>query len=192
MGIPMHNTNTAGVGLPRRASAIAAYGPGNLLIPDKGRQPTDLGVLQPGDLVFFAIIKNEPNVIDHCGMYLGLDNADRPRFCSSRSAANGPTMGDLAGHAVLDGTRLLRPRLPRRPPPVAVPTAPIPTSTARRTTPSHGHRSPCPGKPSRTSAGPTPPAAATPSTLGGTPPRAGSARACSACSPPPRCSTAGA
>lgn len=104
MGIPMHNTNTAGVGLPRRAYAIAAYGPGNLLIPDKGRQPTDLGVLQPGDLVFFAIIKNEPNVIDHCGMYLGLDNAGRPRFYSSRSAANGPTMGDLAGHALLDGT----------------------------------------------------------------------------------------
>ncbi|MFI7013740.1 hypothetical protein [Streptomyces sp. NPDC050164] len=37
-------------------------------------------------------------------MYLGLDNAGRPRFYSSRSAANGPTMGDLAGHALLDGT----------------------------------------------------------------------------------------
>ncbi|MDO0930354.1 hypothetical protein QQY66_01050 [Streptomyces sp. DG2A-72] len=104
MGIPMHNTNTAGVGLPRRAYAIAAYGPGKLLIPNKGQQPTDLGVLQPGDLVFFAIIKNEPNVIDHCGTYLGLDNGGRPRFYSSRSAANGPTMGDLAGHALLDGT----------------------------------------------------------------------------------------
>ncbi|WP_042389172.1 NlpC/P60 family protein [Streptacidiphilus melanogenes] len=104
MGIPMHNTNTAGVGLPRRAYAIAAAGPGVLLIPNTGAQATDLSVLQPGDLVFFAIRKDQPSVIDHCGMYLGPDNAGRPRFYSSRSAADGPTMGDLAGHALLDGT----------------------------------------------------------------------------------------
>ncbi|GGW64359.1 hypothetical protein GCM10010320_52060 [Streptomyces caelestis] len=116
-------------------------------------------MLQPGDLVFFAIIKNDPNLTDHCGMYLGLDNAGRPRFYSSRSAANGPTMGDLAGHALLDGTDF-HPRLPRRPPPVAVPTAPSPTSTARRPTPSHGHRSPGPGKPARTAAGPRAPSGA--------------------------------
>ncbi|MEU3027988.1 NlpC/P60 family protein [Streptomyces incarnatus] len=104
MGIPLHNTNTKGVGLPRRAFAIAAYGPGLTVIPDKGRQPTELSALQPGDLVFFAIIKDQPNFIDHCGMYLGLDDQGRHRFYSSRSAANGPTMGDLSGHSLLDGT----------------------------------------------------------------------------------------
>ncbi len=104
MGIPLHNTNARGNGLPRRAFAIAAYGPGRLVIPDTGAQPTDLDALQPGDLVFFAIIKDRPNFIDHCGMYMGLDDQGRHRFYSSRSAANGPTMGDLSGRSLLDGT----------------------------------------------------------------------------------------
>ncbi|WEO93607.1 NlpC/P60 family protein [Streptomyces sp. FXJ1.172] len=104
MGIPLHNTNTRGSGLPRRAFAIAAYGPGRLVIPDTGEQPTGLDVLQPGDLVFFAIIKDRPNFIDHCGMYMGLDDQGRHRFYSSRSAANGPTLGDLSGRSLLDGT----------------------------------------------------------------------------------------
>ncbi len=103
MGIPLHNTNTSGVGLPRRAFAIAAYGPGRLLIPNTQRQPTDISVLQPGDLVFFAIIKSDPKLIDHCGIYLGLDDQGHHRFYSSRSAANGPTMGDMSGRALLDG-----------------------------------------------------------------------------------------
>jgi hypothetical protein len=103
-GYPMHTTNTPGVGLPRRAYAIAAYAPGVLLIPDTKQQPTDLSLLQPGDLVFFAINIGKPLAIDHCGMYLGLDDRGHPRFYSSRSQANGPTMGDLAGVARLDGT----------------------------------------------------------------------------------------
>ncbi|MGW7427238.1 NlpC/P60 family protein [Streptomyces sp. NPDC054813] len=105
MGIPLHNTNTKGTGLPRRAFAIAAYGPGRLVIPHTGtKQATDLGILQPGDLVFFAIIKDRPDFIDHCGMYMGLDDQGRHRFYSSRSAANGPTLGDLSGRSLLDGT----------------------------------------------------------------------------------------
>ncbi|MFF5855240.1 NlpC/P60 family protein [Streptomyces sp. NPDC012751] len=104
MGIPLRGTNTEGAGLPRRAFAIAAHGPGRLLIPVTGEAPTDLSILQPGDLVFFSIIKERPKLIDHCGMYLGLDDRGRPRFYSSRSAANGPTMGDLSGHSLLDGT----------------------------------------------------------------------------------------
>ncbi|MFF7748455.1 NlpC/P60 family protein [Streptomyces sp. NPDC007971] len=105
MGLPLHNTNTRGAGLPRRAFAIAAYGPGRLVIPHTGRQQaTDLNVLQPGDLVFFAIIKDQPDFIDHCGMYMGLDDQGRHRFYSSRSAANGPTLGDLSGRSLLDGT----------------------------------------------------------------------------------------
>lgn len=104
MGIALDNTNAKGTGLPRRAFAIAAHGPGRLVIPDTGKQPTDLGVLQPGDLVFFAIIKDQPDLIDHCGMYMGLDDQGRHRFYSSRSAANGPTMGDMSGRSLLDGT----------------------------------------------------------------------------------------
>ncbi|MEU6277805.1 NlpC/P60 family protein [Streptomyces populi] len=104
MGLPLHNTNAKGAGLPRRAFAIAAYGPGRMVIPHTDRQPTELDVLQPGDMVFFAIIKNRPNFIDHCGMYMGLDDQGRHRFYSSRSAANGPTLGDLSGHSLLDGT----------------------------------------------------------------------------------------
>ncbi|MGW7254784.1 NlpC/P60 family protein [Streptomyces sp. NPDC054834] len=105
MGIPLHNTNTKGTGLPRRAFAIAAYGPGRQVISHTGKQQaTDLDVLQPGDLVFFAIIKDRPDFIDHVGMYMGLDDQGRHRFYSSRSAANGPTLGDLSGHALLDGT----------------------------------------------------------------------------------------
>jgi hypothetical protein len=102
-GFPLHNTNTAGVGLPRRAFAIAAYAPGVVLIPDRQQRPTDISLLQPGDLVFFAINIGKPIAIDHCGLYIGLDDTGHPRFLSSRSQANGPTMGDLAGRATLDG-----------------------------------------------------------------------------------------
>ncbi|QMU67804.1 NlpC/P60 family protein [Streptacidiphilus sp. P02-A3a] len=102
-GYPMHTSNTAGVGLPRRAFAIASYAPGVLLIPDTKSRPTDIGLLQPGDLVFFAINIGKPIEIDHCGMYLGPDTEGHPRFLSSRSQANGPTFGDLAGTGVLDG-----------------------------------------------------------------------------------------
>ena len=103
MGYPMHTSNTAGVGLPRRAYAIAAYAPGVLIIPDTKQRPTDLSQIQPGDLVFFAINIGKPLAIDHCGLYLGLDTDGHPRFLSSRSQANGPTFGDLAGVARLDG-----------------------------------------------------------------------------------------
>jgi cell wall-associated NlpC family hydrolase len=102
-GFPLHNTNTAGVGLPRRAFAIASYAPGVVLVPDTQARPTDISLLQPGDLVFFAINIGKPIAIDHCGLYIGLDDAGHPRFLSSRSQANGPTMGDLAGRATLDG-----------------------------------------------------------------------------------------
>ncbi|GGX24181.1 NlpC/P60 family protein [Streptomyces noursei] len=103
MGYPLHATNGTGVGLPRRAYAIAARAPGVPLIPDTGSRPADLGALLPGDLVFFSIDIGRPHGIDHCGMYLGPDDDGHPRFYSSRSQANGPTMGDLAGRATLDG-----------------------------------------------------------------------------------------
>ncbi|MEU5543856.1 NlpC/P60 family protein [Streptomyces sioyaensis] len=103
MGYPMHATNDPGIGLPRRAYAIATRAPGVLLLPNTGRPPADFSQLLPGDLVFFAIDIGRPHGIDHCGIYLGPDTDGRPRFYSSRSRANGPTMGDLAGRATLDG-----------------------------------------------------------------------------------------
>ncbi|WFB10498.1 C40 family peptidase [Streptomyces sp. LX-29] len=103
MGYPMHATNRPGVGLPRRAHAIASRAPGVLLIPNTGRRPDDISPLLPGDLVFFAIESGRPRSIDHVGMYMGPDTDGHPRFYSSRSRANGPTMGDLAGRATLDG-----------------------------------------------------------------------------------------
>ncbi|PWI42450.1 NlpC/P60 family protein [Streptomyces sp. ICBB 8177] len=103
MGYPLHGTNDPGVGLPRRAYAIAKYAPGVVLIPDTNSRPADISMLQPGDLVFFAINIGKPITVDHCGMYLGIDNEGHPRFYSSRSQANGPTMGDKAGVARLDG-----------------------------------------------------------------------------------------
>jgi cell wall-associated NlpC family hydrolase len=102
-GYPMHTTDVAGIGLPRRAFAIAQFAPGVLLIPDTKSRPTNISLLQPGDLVFFAINIGKPIEIDHCGMYLGPDTEGHPRFLSSRSQANGPTFGDMAGDGVLDG-----------------------------------------------------------------------------------------
>jgi hypothetical protein len=37
-------------------------------------------------------------------MYLGVDDRGHHRFISSRTTANGPTMGDLGGESILDGT----------------------------------------------------------------------------------------
>ncbi|AKU16544.1 NlpC/P60 family protein [Luteipulveratus mongoliensis] len=104
LGYPLLSGNTAGPGLPRRAYAMAGLGPGRLLIPDTGRQPTDLSRLLPGDLVFF--ITDDVPGIDHSGIYLGLDSDGKHRFISSRGNPNGPTMGDVSGRSVLDGASM--------------------------------------------------------------------------------------
>jgi hypothetical protein len=103
LGYPLRSDNEDGPQLPRRAFAMATVGPGVVLIPNKGRRPTDIGVLQPGDLVFFDIDSRDGARIDHSGIYLGLDTDGHPRFISSREQADGPTFGDVGGKAVLDG-----------------------------------------------------------------------------------------
>jgi cell wall-associated NlpC family hydrolase len=103
LGYPLLGGNTAGPGLPRRAYAISAFGPGLLVITNDGAVPEDLSHLQAGDLVFFDTALNGALRTDHSGIYLGLDSQGRHRFISSRSHANGPTMGDLGGTATLDG-----------------------------------------------------------------------------------------
>jgi len=100
MGYPLRNTNGPGSGLPRRAYAIAAFGPGIVVVPDRGVTARDYAALQPGDLVFFNLDVRPQ--IDHAALYLGLDNTGHHRFLSSRGRADGPTLGDLGGTSLLD------------------------------------------------------------------------------------------
>jgi cell wall-associated NlpC family hydrolase len=103
LGYPLRDTNTPGVGLPRRSYAMAEFGPGVQLMPNTGRQATDLNRLQPGDLLFFntGAVRDAP--IEHSGIYLGRDSDGHYRFISSRAKANGPTLGDTGGTSILDG-----------------------------------------------------------------------------------------
>ena len=100
MGFPLRDGNGPGAGLPRRAYAMAAVGPGTTVIPDAGTTAADYSALQPGDLVFFDI-DGQPQ-IDHVAIYLGLDDTGHHRFLSSRRTADGPTLGDLGGTSLLD------------------------------------------------------------------------------------------
>lgn len=106
LGYPLLGSNTRGAGLPRRAYAMAEFGPGPLLIPDRGRKPQEVAfkALQPGDLLFFST-DAQPG-LDHSAIYLGVDSDGMHRFMSSRSKPDGPTMGDLAGPSILDGDGL--------------------------------------------------------------------------------------
>ena len=101
MGYPLRGSNTGGAGIPRRAYAIAEYGPGTQLIANRNQRAAEYDVLQPGDLVFFEAEDGE-NQLDHSGIYLGVDEDGHHRFVSSRERANGPTFGDLGGTALLD------------------------------------------------------------------------------------------
>ena len=101
LGYPLLGTNDPGPGLPRRAYAIAANGPGVALIPNKGARTTAYDALQPGDLVFFEVEGGEDE-LDHVGIFVGIDSGGHYRFMSSRERANGPTFGDLGGTSLLD------------------------------------------------------------------------------------------
>jgi cell wall-associated NlpC family hydrolase len=103
MGYPLRGTNTEGVGLPRRAYAMAAFGPGRQLMPNSGTQSREYDLLNAGDLVFFNGGPVLDDHIEHSGMYLGVDSDGRHRFISSRSKADGPTLGDTGGDSLLDG-----------------------------------------------------------------------------------------
>ncbi len=103
LGMPLRGTNEPGPGLPRRAYAIEQYGPGVEIVPDRGRTATDYNALQAGDFVFFET--EDGGVLDHMGIYMGLDDRGQHRFISSRDRVNGPTMGDIGGTSVLDDGR---------------------------------------------------------------------------------------
>jgi len=114
LGYPLRDLNTPGEGLPRRAYAMSRYGPGVEVITERGAPvPADeYARLQPGDLLFFDTDPSTVGQNDHSGIYLGRDDAGHYRFISSRAKADGPTLGDYGGPAILDGgghfSRLLR------------------------------------------------------------------------------------
>ncbi|MDN3358453.1 NlpC/P60 family protein [Actinomadura sp. DC4] len=88
-------------GLGRLSRAMAAAAPGIEIADSRPRQLTDLGLLQPGDLVFFAL--HDDTRISHMGFFLGVEEQGHDRFVSSRMRANGPTFGDIGGAGILDG-----------------------------------------------------------------------------------------
>jgi hypothetical protein len=89
--------------LPRVAIVMMMHGPGVVIEPNRGVTPS-VSRLQPGDLLFFDNTLTDPVPLSHSGIYLGRDTQGRPRFVSSRKVANGPTMGDAGGVALLTGT----------------------------------------------------------------------------------------
>ena len=102
---PSTDRRTGRSGL-RRAVQMSASAPGVVVIADTGTRPAGLGALLPGDLVFFDASTDDGTLVDHVGIYLGVDSAGAPRFLSSRKGADGPTMGDVRGRSTLSGSGL--------------------------------------------------------------------------------------
>ncbi|HEY9439922.1 MAG TPA: NlpC/P60 family protein [Streptomyces sp.] len=105
---PLMSSDTAGDGLPRTADGMARSKVGTDIIKLSGEapryeRPKAIGVLQPGDLVFFWLDTRTGNRMDHVGMYMGNDTDGHQIFVSSREEVNGPTIGDKGGTSRLDG-----------------------------------------------------------------------------------------
>jgi hypothetical protein len=92
--------------LPRTAESLFLEGPGVVVIEDSADARNRLGDLKPGDLLFFRADETRDAQLDHVAIYLGLDDAKKRRFLSSRKSADGPTLGDTKGASTLDGTGL--------------------------------------------------------------------------------------
>ena len=88
-------------GLGRLSRSMAAAAPGVEVADSRPDQLTDLRLLQPGDLVFFAL--HDDTNISHMGFFLDVDEQGHYRYVSSRIRANGPTFGDAGGAGILDG-----------------------------------------------------------------------------------------
>ncbi|MGY3203466.1 cell wall-associated NlpC family hydrolase [Streptomyces sp. TE5632] len=108
MGVPMAaKQDTSGTRIPRRSRDMADYTPGVRIARTDGVNPPAAEQLQPGDLVLFNADSGDdgPTVTaDHVGIYLGTDTAGKRRFLSSRKTIDGPTMSDMGGASLLDGT----------------------------------------------------------------------------------------
>jgi cell wall-associated NlpC family hydrolase len=108
MGVPLAaDADTSGLRIPRRSGQMADYAPGVLIDRTDGAHPPAASLLQAGDLVLFNADSGDDNptvTVDHVGIHLGTDATGRRRFLSSRKTGNGPTMADLGGASLLDGT----------------------------------------------------------------------------------------
>ncbi|MGW8631066.1 NlpC/P60 family protein [Streptomyces sp. NPDC055793] len=108
LGVPLAaGQDTSGTRLPRKSRDMADHAPGVRVARTDGAKPPAAEQLQPGDLVLFNADSGddtETATADHVGIYLGEDGAGGRRFLSSRKTANGPTMSDLGGASLLDGT----------------------------------------------------------------------------------------
>jgi cell wall-associated NlpC family hydrolase len=102
--IPLSRRPQFNTTLPRRAVELYEGGTGIILIEDVGTKPTDLDILDTGDLLFFDAESDDGPRLDHVGMYLGTDTSGARRFISSRKTANGPTLADAGGRSILNGT----------------------------------------------------------------------------------------
>ena len=91
--------------IPRRSNVQCESGPGVIVIPSTGKQVADFSKLQIGDLLCWDA-SGDDGVIDHVGMYMGIDNSGKHRFISSRKSIDGPTLSDYNGASILDGTGL--------------------------------------------------------------------------------------
>ncbi|MCE7934923.1 MAG: hypothetical protein DYG96_10060 [Chlorobi bacterium CHB2] len=118
--IPMSLDPTASfTTLPRKSFQICDSAVGTMIIANSGGMVTNYAPLNIGDLVFFDADTSatDGSRIDHVGMYMGVDNAGKRRFISSRKSINGPTMGDYKGSSLLDkfvkksGTNIYEPVL---------------------------------------------------------------------------------
>ncbi|MBI0377968.1 MULTISPECIES: NlpC/P60 family protein [Streptomyces] len=105
---PLMASNTLGDGLPRTANGMARSKVGVDVIKIQGpgpwyTRPTNIDVLQPGDLLFFKMDHRTGDHMDHVALYLGLDTDGHRVFVSSRKEQNGPTIGDNGGVSRIDG-----------------------------------------------------------------------------------------
>ncbi|MES2973493.1 MAG: NlpC/P60 family protein [Pseudomonadota bacterium] len=99
MGVPLAKGgyDRPGVAIPRlSAKQAGSEGMGVWIIPNTGVKPTNFGNLTYGDLVFFDSDDSDPGVIDHVGIYLGVDNQGNDRVINSRNSLQGPTFKDPA------------------------------------------------------------------------------------------------
>jgi hypothetical protein len=104
-GLPLAAAQSE-VALSRRAVQMAASTYGVTIISEGEAAGERLERLQVGDLVFFDADPLDGPVVDHVGMALGRDDGGHLRFVSSRKGPNGPTLGDVHGASILDGTGL--------------------------------------------------------------------------------------
>ncbi|WP_405537296.1 NlpC/P60 family protein [Streptomyces sp. NBC_00075] len=108
LGVPLAaGEDTTGLRIPRKSRHMADHTPGVRIDRTDGTNPPAAALLQPGDLVLFNADSGDDNptvTVDHVGIHLGLDTGGKRRFLSSRKTVDGPTMADLGGASLLDGT----------------------------------------------------------------------------------------